>query len=103
MVSAASDAPIEEEERVIRSRVGQLLRRRREAAGLSRDVLAAACGMHKNSLRMYEAGARPIPITKLFLAARRLNVPVAALFDDDWPPPEVARALEVIRNSLPKD
>lgn len=51
-------------------------------AGLSQSDLAATIGLTFQQLQKYERGVNRISASKLYLLARHLNVPVAALFAD---------------------
>jgi len=62
--------------------VGEKLRELRMLAGLSQSDLAAAIGLTFQQLQKYERGVNRISASKLYLLARHLNVPVAALFSD---------------------
>ena len=62
--------------------VGQRLRELRMLAGLSQSDLAATIGLTFQQLQKYERGVNRISASKLYLLARHLNVPVAALFAD---------------------
>jgi transcriptional regulator with XRE-family HTH domain len=71
-------------------------------AGLSQSDLAATIGLTFQQLQKYERGVNRISASKLYLLARNLNVPVAALFVDmdgarggESSSPSVAGALPV--------
>ncbi len=54
--------------------VGQAVRDRRDAIGLSRQSLADRVGLSEAELSLYEAGAMTIPPRMLFLIAEALEV-----------------------------
>lgn len=60
---------------------GRAVRRAREAAGLSRADLAAACGVTTQQVRKYETGANRISVSRLQGIARTLGVRAESLLD----------------------
>lgn len=61
--------------------VGQMIRARRLSIGMSQDDLAKAMGLTSQQIQKYERGVNRISASKLFVAARKLDTPVGALFD----------------------
>jgi transcriptional regulator with XRE-family HTH domain len=62
--------------------VGARLRQRRRHLGLSQEKLAQALNLTFQQVQKYERGSNRISASKLFSAARFLNVPVAWFFED---------------------
>lgn len=58
---------------------GVVLRRRREAAGLSQEVLAARAGLHRNSVGLMERGQRMPTILVVHQLADALGTTMADL------------------------
>lgn len=63
--------------------IARNLRRAREQRGLSLSALASLAGISKSTLSELERGNGNPSIDTLWLVARALNVPFAALFEDD--------------------
>jgi transcriptional regulator with XRE-family HTH domain len=60
--------------------VGAVIRTRRKALGLSRECLAVALGVTAQQIKNYETAASRISASKLFLAAKALDVRVSYFF-----------------------
>lgn len=63
--------------------IARNVRRAREQRGMSVSALAAEAGISKSTLSELERGNGNPSIDTLWLVARALNLPFAALFDDD--------------------
>ena len=61
--------------------VGRLVRARRLAIGMPQTELAEALGLTFQQIQKYERGANRIPAANLFEIARKLDVPLASLFE----------------------
>jgi len=61
-------------------KVGEAIRHRRKALGLSQEVLAAAVKISSQQVWKYETGGSRISASKLLDVARALKVPVAYFF-----------------------
>ena len=61
--------------------VGQRLRQRRDALGLSQIELAAALDLSFQQIQKYERGINRVSASTLFEAARFLQAPVGYFFD----------------------
>ena len=66
--------------RAIQLRFGEVLRRRREAAGLSQEALAADAGLHRNYVGLLERGKRVPSILVVEKLAAALGPSMSALF-----------------------
>ncbi|MGO4706637.1 helix-turn-helix domain-containing protein [Microvirga sp. 2MCAF38] len=62
-------------------RIGQRVRLRRTAIGLSQEKLAQALGITFQQVQKYERGTNRIGASRLQEIARTLNVPVASFYD----------------------
>jgi transcriptional regulator with XRE-family HTH domain len=61
--------------------VGKLVRARRLAIGMPQTELAEALGLTFQQIQKYERGANRISAANLFEIAKKLDVPLAALFE----------------------
>ena len=68
--------------RPIGVRFGEVLRRRREAAGLSQEALAAQAGVHRNYVGLLERGKRIPSILIVEKLAAALGTTMASLVRD---------------------
>lgn len=68
--------------RSIQQRFGEVLRRRREAAGLSQESLAAEAGLHRNYVGLLERGRRIPSILVVEKLATALGTSMSALFKE---------------------
>lgn len=62
--------------------VGQRLRLRRTLLGLSQEAVATAIGTSFQQLQKYESGGNRLSASRLFAAARALDVPVGFFFEE---------------------
>ena len=72
-------------------RVGQRVRDRRKALGLTQDRLAQSLDLTFQQVQKYERGVNRMSASKLFEAAQVLQVPVSFFFDGEAP---TLRAIE---------
>jgi transcriptional regulator with XRE-family HTH domain len=72
--------------------VGDRIRRRRRALGISQDKLAEALGLTFQQVQKYERGANRVSASKLYQVARALHAPIPYFFDGL---PDPARATSV--------
>jgi transcriptional regulator with XRE-family HTH domain len=79
-VSMVAPAPALSPEEIDR-RIGEQIRKRRVALGLTQEQLAAALDVSYQQLQKYESGANRIAAARLFLLALRLDVPLSFFFD----------------------
>ncbi|MGC1302714.1 MAG: helix-turn-helix transcriptional regulator [Caulobacteraceae bacterium] len=61
--------------------VGDRIRRRRRALGISQDKLAEALGLTFQQVQKYERGANRVSASKLYQVARALHAPIPYFFD----------------------
>lgn len=66
----------------LRRAIGQAIRRRRKALGLSQDAFAEVSGLHRTYIGGIERGERNITIDNLQRVACSLGVPLAQLIMD---------------------
>ena len=62
--------------------LGELLRQKRLAAGISQQQLAEACGITFQQVQKYERGANRVSAGRLYELARALSVPIQYFFDE---------------------
>jgi len=74
MARAAAPHPVDRH-------VGQRIRQRRRALGLSQGTLAARLGISFQQVQKYERGTNRVSASMLLATARALHAPVAAFFD----------------------
>ncbi|MCE9563349.1 MAG: helix-turn-helix transcriptional regulator [Planctomycetes bacterium] len=69
---------------------GVVVRRRREASGVSQEALAATAGLHRTYISMLERGVRMPSILVARQVAEALGTTMGALLAevDDEPPPK---------------
>jgi transcriptional regulator with XRE-family HTH domain len=63
----------------LRNRFGRLIRRRRGAAGLSQEALAAKAGLHRTYIGLLERGLRNPTIDVVCRLARALGTTMTAM------------------------
>ena len=68
--------------RPIQERFGEALRRRREAAGLSQESLAAEAGLHRNYVGLLERGKRVPSILVVEKLATALGTTMSGLLKE---------------------
>ena len=68
--------------RSIQLRFGEVLRRRREVAGVSQERLAADAGLHRNYVGLLERGKRVPSILVVEKLAAALGISMSALFKE---------------------
>lgn len=56
-----------------------MVRRRREAANLSQEGLADACGLHRTYVSLLERGLREPKLSTLKALAEGLDIPISVL------------------------
>jgi transcriptional regulator with XRE-family HTH domain len=64
------------------SRLGSVIRNRRQAVGLSQDALAALCGVSRGYLGQIERGEASITITLMDRLAKGLNATLLDLIQE---------------------
>ena len=74
--------------------VGARIRMQRKALGLSQETLGEALGLTFQQVQKYERGANRVSASKLFDAARTLQVPIAWFFDGLADPLQSAQGSE---------
>ncbi len=80
-------------------RVGERVRERRKALGITQDRLAQALDLTFQQVQKYERGVNRMSASKLFEAAQVLNVPVNWFFDGEVAStPRLAEATERFEN-----
>lgn len=65
------------------SQLGATIQRLRKEAGLTQTQLAQRCGWAMGTIQQYERGVREPRLEKLLAISSALNVPVAALVEQD--------------------
>ncbi len=63
------------------SHVGERIRRRRRAMGMSQEDLAASVGLTFQQIQKYERGSNRVSASKLYQVATTLQAPVAFFFE----------------------
>ncbi len=63
------------------SHVGERIRRRRRALGMSQEDLAGSVGLTFQQIQKYERGANRVSASKLYQLAQTLQAPVAFFFE----------------------
>ncbi|HEV8469171.1 MAG TPA: helix-turn-helix transcriptional regulator [Candidatus Limnocylindria bacterium] len=71
-------------------RVGRVIRKYREGAGLSQEALAAESGLHRTYISLVERGHRNISVDALSQIAEALGVYPSRLISDAEKEPEVS-------------
>lgn len=61
------------EVRVFQRRFGEVVRRRREALGISQEELADRCGLHRTYVSMIERGIKSASLRSLLALSRALS------------------------------
>ena len=62
-------------------RVGDRIRRQREARGLTQEQLALSCGLHRTFIGSVERGERNVAILNLRKIAQVLRITLGELFE----------------------
>jgi transcriptional regulator with XRE-family HTH domain len=62
--------------------VGQVIRRRRKSLGMTQEELAVALAVTPQQIQKYETASSRISASKLFQAARALQVPAGYFFSE---------------------
>ncbi|ATU94405.1 helix-turn-helix domain-containing protein [Phyllobacterium zundukense] len=62
--------------------VGQQIRRRREAIGVSQQALARKAGISFQQIQKYERGKNRVSASKLYVVACALRVPITYFFPE---------------------
>lgn len=75
---------------VLASRVGRVIRKYREGAGLSQEALAEGAGLHRTYISLVERGHRNISVDALAQIAEALGVYPSRLMADAEKEPEHA-------------
>ncbi len=73
-------------------RVGRVIRKYREGAGLSQEALAAESGLHRTYISLVERGHRNISVDALSQIAEALGVYPSRLMSDAEKEPDEASA-----------
>jgi transcriptional regulator with XRE-family HTH domain len=68
--------------------IGRNIRLYRIESGLSQTALGESIGVSFQQIQKYEKAANRVPASRLIQIARALDVPVAALWEDDAAPSE---------------
>ena len=68
------------EEKILTKQVGLLIRRLRRNAGMSQEVFADHCGLHRTYIGSIERGEKTISIETANRLARALHLSLAELF-----------------------
>jgi transcriptional regulator with XRE-family HTH domain len=63
-------------------RFGRVVRRRREAAGISQEALADEAGLHRTYISLLERGLRNPSLTVISKLARALGATMTTLISD---------------------
>ncbi len=63
------------EVRLFQKRFGEIVRRRREALGISQEELADRCGLHRTYVSMIERGIKSASLRSLLALSRALSRP----------------------------
>ena len=74
----------------IAPRVGRVIRKYREGAGLSQEALAERSGLHRTYISLVERGRRNITVDALTQIAEALEVYPSKLMSDAEKEPEVS-------------
>jgi transcriptional regulator with XRE-family HTH domain len=69
-----------------RQRLGAVVRRLREERGLTQEELAVRSGFDRKSVNRLENALYSLAVDRLYPLADALDVPVAALFEDEPSP-----------------
>jgi len=74
---------VSDEDSIVILRLGRRIKQLRQGRGWTQDRLAAEAHIHRNYLGGVERGERNPTVTSTARIARALDVPIAALFQDD--------------------
>lgn len=84
----------------IARRVGRVIRKYRETAGLSQEALAEEAGLHRTYISLVERGRRNISVDALSQIAEALGVYPSRLMADAEKEPEPSSSAEATRRRV---